>query len=472
MKKVLTMVALLCLSLTMAAQKKEVVILALNDMHAVIENFPKLSHVVDSLREQYPQLLVFSAGDNRTGNPYNDRYPDPSYPMTALMNQIGVAASAIGNHEWDSKVEGFRRQMRRSNFRYLCANMEAPDSMNLHVLPCQFFDVEGVCLGVLGVIQLGVHGIPDCHPDNVRGIKFTRANEMIGQYEWMRKECDVLVLLSHDGYYADVETANLYPWFDAILGGHTHLLVDANTFHNNVLITQSKSKVRFATLVKIGLEDGKVVSRESEIIDIAHHRGENEVVGAMVDFFHQNEEMKRVICRVERSLTDVEELGCLMADAMREEGGCDVYVQNGGGVRFSEFPAGPITVGDVLRLDPFGNEAMVMEMTGKQLADFIMECRDNDETVAPFVSGVRYVLTIDPNDSTRSKSIVLTTEDGKKFDLKKKYKVGTSNYIQTLCGTFEGEGLGVQTSDLILRYLEKREAVVYAGKRRIEVISR
>lgn len=468
-RKLFALVALLCMPFAAMAQKKEVVILTLNDMHAVIENFPKLSHIVDSLREQYPQLIVLSAGDNRTGNPYNDKYADPSYPMTALMNQIGVAASAIGNHEWDNRAEGFRRQMRRSNFRYLCANMEAPDSMRLHVLPCQFFDIEGVRLGVLGSIQLGVHGIPDCHPDNVRGIRFTHINEVIPRYEWMRQACDVLVLLSHDGYDTDRQTAQLFPWFDAILGGHSHTLIPANTFHNGVLITQSKNKVKFATLAKFTVEGGKVTHRESEVIDIANHQGSNEVVEAMVDFFHQNEEMARVVCTVERPLTDVEELGCLMADAIGEEAGCDVYVQNGGGVRFSTFPAGPMTVGDVLRLDPFGNQTMVAEMTGRQLADFIMECRDNDETVAPFVSGIRYSLTLTPGDSTRSQSIRLTTEDGRKLNLKKTYKVGTSNYIQTLCKTFNGQSVGATTSDLILRYLERKGTVDYAGKKRIEV---
>lgn len=63
-------------------------ILALNDMHATIDNFPKLAAVVDSVRDIHPDLLLFSAGDNRTGNPVNDRYPQVSYPMMALMNNL------------------------------------------------------------------------------------------------------------------------------------------------------------------------------------------------------------------------------------------------------------------------------------------------------------------------------------------------------------------------------------------------
>ena len=70
---------MLCLTLSGIAQKKEVVILTVNDMHAAIQNFPQMAAVVDSIRDIYPQLIVFSAGDNRTGNPLNDRYKEPPY---------------------------------------------------------------------------------------------------------------------------------------------------------------------------------------------------------------------------------------------------------------------------------------------------------------------------------------------------------------------------------------------------------
>ena len=68
------LVGLLSWSLTSFSQEKQVAILSVNDMHAQIGNFPKLAAIVDSLRAIYPSLLIFSAGDNCTGNPYNDMY--------------------------------------------------------------------------------------------------------------------------------------------------------------------------------------------------------------------------------------------------------------------------------------------------------------------------------------------------------------------------------------------------------------
>ena len=67
-------------------QQKELVILSVNDMHSHIENMPKLAYIADSLRNIYPHLIIVSAGDNRTGNAYNDKYPNyPNLPMINLM---------------------------------------------------------------------------------------------------------------------------------------------------------------------------------------------------------------------------------------------------------------------------------------------------------------------------------------------------------------------------------------------------
>ena len=66
---------LVFITLTVSAQeRKEVHILSGNDMHAAIECFPRLGFIADSLRTLYPDLLILSAGDNRSGDPLNDMY--------------------------------------------------------------------------------------------------------------------------------------------------------------------------------------------------------------------------------------------------------------------------------------------------------------------------------------------------------------------------------------------------------------
>ena len=95
---ILVILTMMAMAGNIKAQQRQIHIVSANDMHATIDNMPMLAAIVDSLREIDNNTLVLSAGDNRTGNPINDLYSIPTYPMTALMNFIGFDASAFGNH--------------------------------------------------------------------------------------------------------------------------------------------------------------------------------------------------------------------------------------------------------------------------------------------------------------------------------------------------------------------------------------
>ncbi|HAH56886.1 MAG TPA: hypothetical protein DCL86_01935 [Bacteroidales bacterium] len=65
-------------------------VVSVNDMHARIDHFPGFISWMDSIRECNEHVLLFSAGDNFTGNPVVDQYPDKGYPMIQLMNLAGL----------------------------------------------------------------------------------------------------------------------------------------------------------------------------------------------------------------------------------------------------------------------------------------------------------------------------------------------------------------------------------------------
>ena len=82
-------------------KEQKIYVVSTNDMHANIDYFPQMAALIDSLRSVHPNLLLFGAGDNRSGNPINDRYAEPAKPMYELMNAVGFDLSCFGNHEWD-----------------------------------------------------------------------------------------------------------------------------------------------------------------------------------------------------------------------------------------------------------------------------------------------------------------------------------------------------------------------------------
>jgi 2',3'-cyclic-nucleotide 2'-phosphodiesterase (5'-nucleotidase family) len=471
-KKFVILWLALALAIVVNAEKRNIHILATNDMHAQIGVFPQLAALIDSLRTEDPSLLVFSAGDNRTGNPLNDKYEIPAYPMVALMNMVGFNGSTLGNHEFDSN--SLPRLIGLSNFRYICANVFSTDSANIRTIPYQIFDVEGLKVGVIGVIQLNPQGIPSTHPDNLKGFWFTPAMEEIRKYEWLSQQCDVTILLSHLGYPDDIEMAKIFPWFDLIIGGHTHTQLKSEEFVNGILITQNKNKFGRVTYITLTLENGKIVDKKAEYIDIKKYPKKNKLVEAMVEYFSDNPKFKHVLATAETPFEAREELGCMMCDAFMAETGAEIAIENPGGVRLDSHPAGDITVRDVLEMDPFDNNAVILELTGDEILRMMVSYSNNVLYSFPYVSGMKCVLEIDKSNPSRFKSARLLTPDGKKFDMKRKYRVATNNYITATSKIPEGSAqtLNIQTTDLIIQYLEKQKWVDYRGVRRLEIINK
>jgi 5'-nucleotidase len=468
-KFVFALVLLLAGATAWAGPKKELHILSANDMHAAIECMPRLGFVADSLRALYPDLLVLSAGDNRSGEPLNDMYEIPAYPMVALMNIIGFNATTLGNHEFDSGQQGLAKLISMSSFPSLCANVQPDAKWNMHVKPYQLYDCGGIKVAVLGAVALSPMGIPESHPMNTTDMKFTAPLATIQQYQFLRQQCDVMLLLSHLGYETDVEFSKELPWVDVIVGGHSHTQLKGGELHNGVFITQNKNRLQCVTHTTITVEDGKVVDRKAENIAIRGQQNENKVIAALVEYFSHNPAFHRVLAQVDTPFECYEELGCMVCDAYKQEGQADVSFQNAGGVRYDKFAVGGFSVADALRLDPFQNEAIELNLTGKELADMLVKCYMNDNKVFPYVGGMKAAYTIDP--ATRDiKKLVLTDEAGKKLDPKKTYKVVTNSYAVAISPTNRkdaGRGIGKITAQLVMSYLEHQGHVSYQGVRRL-----
>ena len=470
MKKLSLMWLVLMLAVSVYAEKKEIHILAANDMHAQIEVFPQFAALADSLRTIDPSLLIFSAGDNRTGNPINDKYILPAYPMVALMNQVGFNGSALGNHEFD--VHSLKRLIGLSNFRYICANAFPSDSSGIKLVPYQVFDVEGLRVGVIGAIQLSPNGIPSTHPDNLEGLSFKPAEEIMPQYEWLSKQCDATILLSHLGYPDDIKIAEKFPWLDLIIGGHTHTQLKGNEVKNGVLITQNRNKLHRVTYITLTVEDGKVVDKKAEYIDVRKYPKTVKVVEEMIRFYNDNPTLRKVLAIADTPFENKEELGCMICDAFMAETESEIAIENPGGVRIETLPQGDITVRDVLEMDPFDNHAVVLTLTGEEIARMMLSYCHNTLHSFPYVGGMTCEITLEKDFPEKINSIKLMTLDGKKLNMKKKYKVVTNNYIPATSEVPKGVAhtLNLETSDIIMSFLEKKEIVNYQGVRRLKTV--
>lgn len=437
----------------------EINILSVNDMHANIDQFPKFATMVDSLRAIYPDLLLFSAGDNRTGNPVNDQYSPVNYPMITLMNETGFDLCTVGNHEWDANIVNFQNDIERAEFPFLCANVFIPDTVHLDIKPFVTFEHQGVKMAVVGMIEVRHDGIPGSHPQNLNKVSFNRAQDVLPEYKYLSDENDVVILLSHCGLEDDLELAQANPWLDAIIGGHTHTLIDHPTETNGVLVTQSGSHLNYATLVKINVKDHKVVGKEAVVLDVKKMKKENPEIKKMVAEFNDAPALNEAIATALTKFENPEELGCMITDAIREMSGADFAFHNTGGIRVNYLSKGPITVKDVYSIDPFNNEVVVYQMTGAQVKKYILNTYRKNGGYPSYVSGMNYTVSDD------GKSMWINMENGS-FSTHQVYKVAMNSYMASTVNiesVDEGRSLFMTSEEMVIEYLKKHKSVDYQG---------
>lgn len=449
-----------------------IAILSVNDMHSAIDMMPKFAALADSLRQVYPDLLVFSAGDNRTGNPVNDQYEPANGPMITLMNKVGFDLCAVGNHEWDGGLDALRQNINDADFPFLCANAIIPEKLSLDVKPYQILDVNGIKVAVIGLLETRADGYPGAHPMYFKEIRFKKGMDVLPDYAFLRKQNDVLLLLSHLGFEEDIDVAERHPEFDAIIGGHTHTLVDYPKKYNGVMVTQAGSNMKYATLTLIEVRQGKVVEVKAETLSVQHCRGKNREVQAMVDTYNNDERFNKTLTKAVTPFENREELGCLFTDAIRDLSGADFAFCNTGGLRSNNLAKGPITVKDVYSIDPFNNDVVVYAMTGKQLERFIMESFKKNGRTPSYVSGMSY--TVRTASDGYPKSVDIRPLGGR-YSKDQVYKVAMNSYMASTVrfeSVDEGASQFMTTEEMVVSYLKKHNNVSYKGEKRIFVDSK
>ncbi len=460
-------------ALTEKQTDRKAAIFAVNDMHATIDNFPKLAWIVDSLRAIYPEMLLVAAGDNQTGNPVNDQFPEKGLPMIELMNAVGFNISAVGNHEFDSRPKGFSSLTHKATFGFICANMSANDSLGIGFSPYKIITLaNGLKLAFLGLLIINQNGIPDSHPDNVKPFTFRSPFETAPEYLFLKDQSDIFIALTHLGFENDVKLAETMPaGIDLIIGGHSHTKVAREQLFKGILITQAENKLKYGSLITLAIKSDGSLQKHMELIDIKNSRHEKASIRAMVDKFNDNPFLKQVIATAEEDFSSYEEVAYLMADAQRDAANADIALINPGGVRLDHLAKGPVTIMNVYQLDPFGNELVLTRLTGKEIRDLMLAAWPVDDKLPIYPSGIRTKLK--PGTDGNLTDVALLTENGSPLDLNKSYSVAMNNYM-TMVYKYQhadpGKSLFVSTADATITYLKKIQNIrSYNGEKRVQI---
>lgn len=331
--------------------------------------------------EGYPQnkgAILLSGGDMWTGPAISTWFQGES--MAQVMNQMGYAAAAVGNHEFDFGLEVLRQRAEESSFPFVSANIRRKSDGRVPTdLGIQPYVLQTVNEVVVGIIGLTTTTTPvTTNPVNVSEFEFmdyaTALAEVVPQAKAAGAE--LILVPAHICRAEVVALAQQIGELGVHLlgGGHCNELF-AETV-NGIAVLESGGNMgsyAWATL-QFDTATDRVVASEVGVRqnqDGVADAGLAETVGEWETAV--SAELDVVIGYSENGLAQRgPAMQHLVTNAWLDAfPTADAAITNLGGFR-APLPPGEITLGHLITVLPFSNVIVDVAMTGKQLRELFM----------------------------------------------------------------------------------------------------
>lgn len=249
----------------LSAQDLRLQVLASTDLHGHVlprdsyslqpeaKGWARLASLIRERKAANPDTLLLDCGDTLQGEPINYvknlLHPELPEPSLAVMNDLGYAAMAVGNHDFDWGLETLRKAEKEARFPLLSANTVFAQDGRAAFQPYLKLDIGGVRVVVLGLTTAGVPRLLE--PGRIAGLRFLDPVETARSWvPRLRREekADLVIVALHAGLgtwpsrTADdncgLRLAEEVAGIDLLLIGHTHQGVQ--TTHKGVPILQAE----------------------------------------------------------------------------------------------------------------------------------------------------------------------------------------------------------------------------------------
>ncbi|GGA99354.1 bifunctional metallophosphatase/5'-nucleotidase [Macrococcus hajekii] len=231
-----------------------------NDIHSHLSTFSKISRY---LEDRASDSYYVDLGD----------HVDRSHPFTEgtlgkgniqLLNQANVKVATIGNNEGITlNHDDFNTLYDEALFQITCCNLfDFDGALPRHIKPYVIDEFKGIRFGFIGATA-------EFTPFyKALGWKVTEPIEAIRkQMEIIHDQCDVVIILSHLGMFADRRIAEEIAGIDIILGAHTHHHFEQGERVNGVLIGAAGRYGEYIGEMTLQFEQSTLVKKEARLID-------------------------------------------------------------------------------------------------------------------------------------------------------------------------------------------------------------
>ncbi len=435
---------------------KTVTILSFNDFHGTLAEEPKgknpgiakmATYLLDA-RKANPNTIVVSAGDNYQGSAL------PAITKGKVVNEyfklIGLAASAVGNHEFDWGPGYFAEWTKDGGFPFLAANLydKATGKPVPWAKPYQLVKVGGHTIAFIGLATQET--MTKTKQEYIAALDFKSPVEAATYWvaELQAKvKPELIIAITHIPSAAGKEAGTAFGMaelnelemlcrvdgIDAVITGHSHNTVAGKLY--GVPVVQGYYNGRsFGKLSITFADDGKatIVPSVDEYYKTKDKIAENADAKKILDDYtaKYDADLKTKVADIVGDLahpkdSNVTPLGKWTCDLMRARYKVQVAFQNGGGLR-KPLAAGPVTVADFWELMPFDNYTITFEVSGAVLKQIVAHGIDSKDFGNGQFSGLKVVY--DPAIADASKIVSMTLEDGTPIDDAKMYTCAMNDF--------------------------------------------
>ena len=262
-----------------AAGKLKLVILHTNDTHSQVEprqkstlassdmgGYARRMGVINKIRTEEKNVLLFDAGDFSQGTPYFNFY-NGRIEIDAI-NKMKYDAITLGNHEFDNGIDTLAVILSKATIPVVSSNYEiSQTAISPYVKPYYIIRKFGLKIGIIG---LDVEPKSLIIESNYKGLTYEDPIEVANKMAtFLKKEkkCDLIICLSHLGSDKKSEEVNDFviarntKYIDVIIGGHSHSMIEdereLNLDGKEVLITQMAKSGLYLGRIDMDLERKK-----------------------------------------------------------------------------------------------------------------------------------------------------------------------------------------------------------------------
>lgn len=431
-------------------------ILSFNDYHGIVKEdgknpgIAKFTAAINNFKKENANTIVVGAGDLYQGTALSNL--NYGAPITDTIKEIKMAASAVGNHEFDWGIDKLANWSKDGGFPWLASNIydKTTGKPVEWAKPYTIIEVEGLKIGFIGLAT--PETAYKTKPTIIENLEFR--DPVAAAKEWTAKlrsgelkegKADIVIALTHLGSFQDSKTkeitgeaadlAKAKVGVDAIISGHTHQsvagLVDGTPIVQGYYNGRAYGRLEIAYNNKTG--ELSIKPFNVDLASIVKTLPEDKNAKAIADKYNQASKslLDEVLADNENTLTHdrfkgPSLLGEWVCDVMAKAAKTQIAITNGGGLR-CPIEKGQITVGKLFELMPFDNTLVTMELKGSDLKKVIENGIGNEKIGWVAISGIK--VKYDLKQAFGNRIYDMTLKDGTKVDMNKYYTVVTNDFM-------------------------------------------